>query len=100
MVSVVDTYTSIALLRNGFTHHIQDNWLSYFPQHLLVHWSERSPTPRLSYWYRPHRSKTKHPFVFVHGIGVRIVARSSELHLTLPSFYVYRSAFGRIYLSY
>ena len=58
------------LLQNGFTHHLQDNWLSYFPQHLLAYWSKRSPTPQLSYWYRPHRSKTKSPFVFVHGIGV------------------------------
>ncbi|KAF7795762.1 hypothetical protein EIP86_006929 [Pleurotus ostreatoroseus] len=31
---------------------------------------ETSPHPSLAYWYRPHRSKTKRPIVFFHGIGI------------------------------
>lgn len=29
-----------------------------------------SPAPDLSYWYRPHTSKTRLPILFVHGIGI------------------------------
>lgn len=31
-----------------------------------------STAPKLSYWYRPHRSKTRLPILFIHGIGVGI----------------------------
>jgi pimeloyl-ACP methyl ester carboxylesterase len=33
--------------------------------------SKKSADPDLSYWYRPHRSTTKLPILFLHGIGVR-----------------------------
>lgn len=30
----------------------------------------RSPAKSLSYWYRPHTSKTRLPVLFIHGIGI------------------------------
>jgi pimeloyl-ACP methyl ester carboxylesterase len=30
----------------------------------------RSPAESLSYWYRPHTSKTRLPVLFIHGIGI------------------------------
>jgi len=29
-----------------------------------------SPARHLTYWYRPHTSKTRHPVLFIHGIGI------------------------------
>ncbi|KAG9499675.1 hypothetical protein J7337_008134 [Fusarium musae] len=29
-----------------------------------------SPAKRLTYWHRPHTSKTRLPILFIHGIGV------------------------------
>jgi hypothetical protein len=29
-----------------------------------------SPSPDLSYWFRPHTSQTKLPVLFLHGIGI------------------------------
>jgi pimeloyl-ACP methyl ester carboxylesterase len=38
------------------------------PQNLFT--SRISPARQLSYWWRPHTSKTRHPIVFLHGIGI------------------------------
>ncbi|KAF5629998.1 ribose-phosphate pyrophosphokinase [Fusarium tjaetaba] len=35
--------------------------------HRSLKWS---PAKRLTYWHRPHTSKTKLPILFIHGIGV------------------------------
>lgn len=32
--------------------------------------SHLSPVKTLSYWHRPHTSKTKLPILFIHGIGI------------------------------
>jgi pimeloyl-ACP methyl ester carboxylesterase len=32
--------------------------------------ASRSPARRLTYWYRPHTSRTRRPVVFIHGIGI------------------------------
>ena len=33
----------------------------------------RSPVSQLSYWYRPHSSRSKLPIVFLHGIGIGLL---------------------------
>jgi hypothetical protein len=30
----------------------------------------RSPAKTLTYWHRPHTSKTRLPILFIHGIGI------------------------------
>lgn len=32
--------------------------------------SHRSPAKTLTYWHRPHTSKTRLPILFIHGIGI------------------------------
>ena len=67
---MVDLCTSLILIANGFKHYTLHRWICYFPPRLLnLLWSS-SPHPHISYWYRPHRSKTKKPLVFFHGIGI------------------------------
>ncbi|KAI0341006.1 alpha/beta-hydrolase [Trametopsis cervina] len=70
IVWIVDLYTAIYLFSYGFEHKTMWNWYSYFPPRLLSAFSQRSPDPRLSYWYRPHRSTTKYPLLFLHGVGI------------------------------
>ncbi len=41
------------------------------PQTVLT--AHHSPVKRLSYWHRPHKSATKLPIVFLHGIGIGLL---------------------------
>lgn len=66
----MDLYTTLYLHFNGFRHFSHSRWYSYFPLRPLSGLVEPSPHPHLSYWYRPHRSETKQPIVFFHGIGI------------------------------
>jgi pimeloyl-ACP methyl ester carboxylesterase len=46
-------------------------FLYNFPLRLLTLFAtNRSPASNLTYWYRPHTSKTRLPILFIHGIGV------------------------------
>ncbi|KAA1478429.1 hypothetical protein DENSPDRAFT_934251 [Dentipellis sp. KUC8613] len=71
IVCLVDTLTSISLFYQGFRHYNTHRWFHAFPPRpLLSLLSHRSADPDISYWYRPHKSTTKHPLVFIHGIGI------------------------------
>lgn len=70
IVAIVDSITSLGLLFSGFRHYTMRNWFLYFPLRILAPLSRHSPSTQLSYWYRPHRSTTKPPIVFLHGIGI------------------------------
>jgi pimeloyl-ACP methyl ester carboxylesterase len=65
--------TFIRLLREGFTF-----YRNHFPWNValipirpaaLLQWPI-SPAKHISYWYRPHTSKSKLPVLFIHGIGI------------------------------
>ncbi|KAI0083186.1 hypothetical protein BDY19DRAFT_998779 [Irpex rosettiformis] len=70
IVAIVDSCTATFLWSEGFTHYTQSRWYHYFPPRLRSSFSKPSPHSSISYWYRPHRSKTKHPILFLHGIGI------------------------------
>ncbi|KIP01939.1 hypothetical protein PHLGIDRAFT_79868 [Phlebiopsis gigantea 11061_1 CR5-6] len=70
VVGLVDLITSMHLVANGFKHYTLHRWFCYFPPRFLNLFWARSPHPHISYWYRPHRSTTKKPIVFFHGIGI------------------------------
>ncbi|EMD38036.1 hypothetical protein CERSUDRAFT_113174 [Gelatoporia subvermispora B] len=70
IVCLVDTITAICLFKLGFMHFTGRVSFRCFPPRLFTMFSQRSPHPELVYWYRPHRSKTKHPILFFHGIGI------------------------------
>ncbi|EFW99968.1 hypothetical protein CMQ_286 [Grosmannia clavigera kw1407] len=82
IVSLVDGATHCMLLWHGFQLRVP-SWrtaLGVFPwrPELLIRsvpgykqvWKDKSPSDKLSYWYRPHISKTTLPVVFIHGIGI------------------------------
>ncbi|TFY74959.1 hypothetical protein EWM64_g9053, partial [Hericium alpestre] len=71
IVGLVDTITTVSLFVQGFRHFDTPAWFRVFPPRpLLALFSNASPDPRIPYWYRPHRSTTKHPILFIHGIGI------------------------------
>ncbi|KAK7229619.1 hypothetical protein V2G26_001789 [Clonostachys chloroleuca] len=72
-VFAVDTIASIYLRYYSFgfyrTSLLQS--LAIFPSRpLAIFTTYRSPAKKLTYWYRPHTSKTRLPIVFIHGIGI------------------------------
>ncbi|KZS99366.1 uncharacterized protein LAESUDRAFT_668070, partial [Laetiporus sulphureus 93-53] len=70
IVGIVDTITSAQLALGGFRHYDNKNPLGCFPPRWSSLFSRRSPDANIAYWYRPHRSKTKHPVLFLHGIRI------------------------------
>lgn len=73
VVCLVDTLTAIALYSYGFTHYHTRKWFHAFPPRpLLALFSRASEDTEtnIPYWYRPHRSRTKLPILFIHGIGI------------------------------
>ncbi|THH33144.1 hypothetical protein EUX98_g1045 [Antrodiella citrinella] len=70
IVWIVDGYTSVYMYRHGFAHYSRHAWFAHFPPRLFPRPSKTTSEPRISYWYRPHKSTTKRPIVFLHGIGI------------------------------
>ncbi|KAH8995412.1 hypothetical protein EDB92DRAFT_1934048 [Lactarius akahatsu] len=75
IVGFVDTLTSTSLYLHGFTHYNTRKWFHSFPPRPLLALFSRPSTDtvtNLLYWYRPHRSSTKLPILFIHGVGIGI----------------------------
>ena len=73
IVCLVDTLTSTTLYLQGFIHHNTRKWFHAFPPRPLLAFFSRSSSDTVTnipYWYRPHRSPTKLPILFIHGIGI------------------------------
>ncbi|CCM05133.1 uncharacterized protein FIBRA_07341 [Fibroporia radiculosa] len=70
IVALVDTITCSTLLSHGFKHYDNQNPFASFPWRWVSLISRKSLHPDIAYWYRPHRSKTKQPIIFLHGIGI------------------------------
>jgi pimeloyl-ACP methyl ester carboxylesterase len=76
IVCIVDTFTSIQLYSHGFTHYNTRKWFHTFPPRPLLALFSRPSTDTVTnipYWYRPHRSRTKLPILFFHGIGIGLL---------------------------
>ncbi|KAF5591280.1 ribose-phosphate pyrophosphokinase [Fusarium pseudocircinatum] len=72
-IFVVDTIASAYMLYHSFSLHRTSisQFFSTFPlRPLSLVTPYRSPAKRLTYWHRPHTSKTRLPILFIHGIGV------------------------------
>lgn len=67
----VDMYSSTSLISLGLKHYATPKWFEVFPPRPMTLLSGPSVDPNIPYWYRPHRSRTKLPILFIHGIGVR-----------------------------
>jgi triacylglycerol esterase/lipase EstA (alpha/beta hydrolase family) len=73
IVFIVDSITHLSMLYHGFKYHRTSiiRFPTVFPlRPLTLITTKRSPAKILSYWLRPHTSKTKLPIVFLHGIGI------------------------------
>ncbi|KAJ3902768.1 hypothetical protein F5879DRAFT_962740 [Lentinula edodes] len=70
VVALVDLITSTKLSFMGFHHY--SNPSRIFPPRLFHIFTTPSPsaTTHFSYWYRPHKSPTRDPIIFIHGIGI------------------------------
>jgi hypothetical protein len=102
IVGSIDFYSSMSMRARGFIHYTTPGWFRCFPPRPLAILSKQSADPDLSYWYRPHRSTTKLPILYLHGIGVCIfdyhhhissdtIVRFSNIISKL----IYRSVCGR-----
>ncbi|KAH9941213.1 uncharacterized protein BXZ73DRAFT_88379 [Epithele typhae] len=70
IIGLVDNYTGAVLTFSGLRHYNPRKWTTYFPLRSFTLFSKRSAHPDMVYWYRPHRSATKDPILFIHGIGI------------------------------
>ena len=72
-MGVVDTATA-AYLRFKSFHFYRiplHQFFTVFPFRFFSLLStHRSPSSHISYWYRPHTSKSRLPILFIHGIGI------------------------------
>src|SRR4029434_3097091 len=67
---IVDTLASGYLRYHSFNFH-HTSFLAVFPlRPLTLFGTHSSPARSLTYWHRPHTSKTRLPILFIHGIGV------------------------------
>ncbi|KAK0320950.1 hypothetical protein LTR82_007867 [Friedmanniomyces endolithicus] len=72
---IVDTITHVRMLKYGMQYHrsFATTWKVFPPRPLAaVPSTKRSEATSLSYWTRPHTSKTRPPILFIHGIGVGV----------------------------
>lgn len=72
-VGFVDFLTCTRLQYYGFSFRrtVFPHFFMIFPMRpITLIRSRHSPAKRLTYWYRPHTSRTRKPVVFIHGIGV------------------------------
>lgn len=73
IVMLVDTFTAAHLSYVGFTlyrTHLRSALSIFPPRPVSLFTHQISSAPDLSYWYRPHTSRTRLPILFVHGIGI------------------------------
>ncbi|KAH9848920.1 Alpha/Beta hydrolase protein [Lenzites betulinus] len=70
IVGLVDTITAIIMKHRGFQHFTSKRYATCFPPRVFTAFSSKAPHPDLVYWLRPHRSTTKDPILFLHGIGI------------------------------
>ena len=73
IVALVDTITYLRLVFNGFQFYRLplSRFLTVFPFRIITLTSFRTTSSNtLTYWHRPHTSKTHDPILFLHGIGI------------------------------
>ncbi|KAF2117333.1 hypothetical protein BDV96DRAFT_598247 [Lophiotrema nucula] len=82
IVGLVDTLTAAYLRYHGFVLHRTPlrYWPFLFPFRLADFFTRQtSPTAGMSYWYRPHTSKTRLPILFIHGISMGLYSYAQFL---------------------
>ncbi|KAL5118652.1 hypothetical protein ACEQ8H_003503 [Pleosporales sp. CAS-2024a] len=73
IVMLVDTFCAARLLYAGFSlyrTHLRSALSVFPPRPAYLFTRQISTAPGLSYWHRPHTSRTRLPILFIHGIGI------------------------------
>lgn len=73
IVMLVDSFTAACLRYSGFSlfrAHLRQSVSIFPPRPASLFTRQISSAPDLSYWYRPHTSRTRLPILFIHGIGI------------------------------
>ncbi|KAJ2984542.1 hypothetical protein NUW54_g10470 [Trametes sanguinea] len=70
IVATIDTITAVQMKNRGFEHYTSSHCAACFPPRTFTAFSNNAPHPDLVYWLRPHKSTTKDPILFLHGIGI------------------------------
>ena len=74
-IGLADAVTHLQMRSQGFQYFKTNaTSLQVFPLRPAT-WMEpaRSPAAALSYWIRPHTSKTRLPILYIHGIGIGLI---------------------------
>ena len=82
LIMLADTVTHFLMRRRGFTY-FKTNCTSrevFPPRPAALVGHPHSPAKSISYWIRPHSSKTRLPIVYVHGIGIGLIPHVRFLH--------------------
>jgi pimeloyl-ACP methyl ester carboxylesterase len=72
-VAFVDTITFLRLQYYGFTFYKLPltRFFTVFPfRPITLACPRTSPSKKLSYWYKPHTSRSRKPILLIHGIGI------------------------------
>jgi len=73
-VGMMDTRLLLKMWQLGFQHYPRSRWFQSFPlRPLSVLCRQQSNARDMSYWYRPHTSRTRMPILFIHGIGIGLI---------------------------
>ncbi|KAK2004230.1 hypothetical protein LX36DRAFT_623791 [Colletotrichum falcatum] len=86
VIGFLDTLMALYLLSQGYRYYRQPTsaFFKIFPFRFInLLPFTHSATDGMSYWYRPHRSTTKRPIVFLHGLGIGLIPYVFWLH-TIP----------------
>ncbi|KAL1592244.1 hypothetical protein SLS60_011321 [Paraconiothyrium brasiliense] len=73
IIGTIDFFSSMILLASGFSFYRQPRvkFMKSFPLRPLTLFApKQSASPNFSYFYRPHKSTTHRPIVFIHGLGI------------------------------
>ena len=82
IIMLADTVTHVLMRRTGFQYFktTSTSLTVCPPRPAAVMEKERSPADHVSYWIRPHTSKTRLPILYIHGIGVGLLPHIRFLH--------------------
>ena len=70
-VGGADIYAALIMSYHGYQHYATKQWFASFPfRPQTIVSRHKSASKHISYWYRPHTSKTKLPILYIHGIGI------------------------------
>ncbi|KAK1566272.1 uncharacterized protein LY79DRAFT_584884 [Colletotrichum navitas] len=86
IIWLLDTLMTLYLLSQGYRYYRQppSTFFKIFPLRIInLLPFAHSATNGMSYWCRPHRSTTKRPIVFLHGLGIGLIPYMFWLH-TIP----------------